>query len=56
MEPMTPQLIVMFASTGVGVWMAIAGIQKSALEWKRQRRTCPVCGRNIPGRTCACSP
>jgi hypothetical protein len=32
--------------------MAIAGVQKNALEWKRRKRTCPSCGREIPGRTC----
>ena len=55
MNGVTPQLIALFASTGVGIWMAIAGVQKSALEWKREKRTCPSCGREIPGRTCACS-
>jgi hypothetical protein len=55
MEETTPQLIALFATTGVGVWMAFAGVKKSALEWKRQRRMCPACGREIPGRTCACS-
>jgi NADH pyrophosphatase NudC (nudix superfamily) len=33
--------------------MAVAGVQKSALEWKRRKRTCPSCGRPIEGRTCA---
>jgi hypothetical protein len=55
MNGVTPQLIALFASTGVGIWMAIAGVQKSALEWKREKRMCPSCGRKIPGRTCACS-
>jgi len=32
--------------------MAIAGVQKNALEWKRRKRTCPSCGRAISGRTC----
>jgi hypothetical protein len=55
MNGLTPQMIALFASTGVGVWMAIAGVQKSVLEWRRQKRTCPSCGREIPGRTCGCS-
>ena len=25
---------------------------KNALEWKRCRRICPSCGREIHGRTC----
>jgi hypothetical protein len=54
MNGLTPQMIALFASTGVGVWMAIAGVHKSALEWRRQKRTCPSCGREIPGRTCGC--
>jgi hypothetical protein len=33
--------------------MAIAGVKKNALEWKRRRRTCPSCGRDIVGRTCS---
>jgi hypothetical protein len=48
----TPQLVGLVAATGVGVWMAVAGVQKNALEWKRQKRTCPSCGREIEGRAC----
>jgi len=54
MTGLTPQLIALMASTGAGVWMAVAGVQKSALEWRRRRRTCPSCGRAIDGRTCGC--
>lgn len=39
----------------VGYVMAYAGIQKSVLEWRRRRRTCPACGREIVARTCPCS-
>ena len=52
---MTPQLIALFASTAAGVWMALAGVQKSALEWRKRRRTCPSCGHEIAGRTCGCT-
>jgi hypothetical protein len=52
MSGITPQLAALLASTGVGVWMAVAGVQKSALEWKRRKRICPSCGRDIVGRTC----
>jgi hypothetical protein len=54
MNGLTPQLIALFATTGIGVWMAVAGVHKNALEWRRQKRTCPSCGRVIPGRTCGC--
>jgi hypothetical protein len=37
---------------GVGYVMTVAGIQKSALEWKRRRRVCPSCGRSIEARVC----
>jgi hypothetical protein len=37
----------------VGYLMALAGIHKSALEWKRRRRICPSCGRLITARVCS---
>ena len=37
----------------VGYLMALAGVQKSALEWKRRRRICPSCGRLITARVCS---
>jgi NADH pyrophosphatase NudC (nudix superfamily) len=37
----------------VGYFMTVAGLQKSALEWKRRRRICPSCGREIQARVCA---
>ncbi len=37
---------------GVGWLMATAGVQKSALEWRRRRRICPSCGREIHARVC----
>jgi hypothetical protein len=52
-KPMTPQVITLFACTGAAVWMALAGVQKNALEWRRRRRTCPSCGRAIERRVCA---
>jgi hypothetical protein len=40
----------------VGYAMVLAGVHKSALEWKRRRRTCPSCGRIVAGRVCgACA-
>jgi hypothetical protein len=50
-----PHLAVLLTSiAGVGVLMSFAGLQKSALEWKRRRRTCPSCGRHLRGRACGC--
>jgi hypothetical protein len=37
---------------GVGYLMTLAGLNKSALEWKRRRRVCPSCGRHLHGRVC----
>ena len=39
----------------VGYVMTLAGLQKSVLEWKRRRRTCPACGRELQGRVCTCA-
>ena len=38
---------------GVGWLMAQAGVQKSALEWRKRRRICPSCGRHIETRVCS---
>jgi NADH pyrophosphatase NudC (nudix superfamily) len=55
MQGLTPQLAAVFAvTTGVGFLMMLAGVQKSLLEWRQRRRTCPSCGRRIHGRTCGC--
>jgi hypothetical protein len=40
-------------SCGVGFLMLLAGVHKSALEWKRPRRVCPSCGREIEARVCS---
>lgn len=46
--------IVMLAilTVGIGWMMVMAGVQKSALEWRRRRRICPSCGREITARVC----
>jgi hypothetical protein len=44
-----------FLTLCVGYAMVYAGIHKSALEWRRRRRTCPSCGRQIVARTCPCT-
>jgi hypothetical protein len=47
--------IVMIAilTIGIGWMMMMAGVQKSALEWRRRRRICPSCGREIHARVCS---
>ncbi len=55
---MTPEphfAILVVSTAGVGLLMSLAGLQKNALEWKRRRRVCPSCGRELRGRTCSCS-
>jgi hypothetical protein len=37
----------------IGYLMTLAGVNKSALEWKRRRRVCPSCGRLIRARVCS---
>ncbi|MFL5966499.1 MAG: hypothetical protein ACJ747_08110 [Gaiellaceae bacterium] len=40
-------------TSGIGYAMITAGLQKSALEWRRRRRMCPSCGRTIEARVCS---
>jgi NADH pyrophosphatase NudC (nudix superfamily) len=50
-----PHIAVLATSiAGVGFLMSMAGLQKSALEWKRRRRICPSCGHELHRRTCNC--
>jgi hypothetical protein len=50
-----PQIAVFAIVTmGVGYVMAVAGIHKNALEWRRRTRTCPSCGHAIQARVCKC--
>jgi hypothetical protein len=57
MHVLDPQMAILLASsTAVGFLMAIAGVHKSALEWRQRRRTCPSCGRQLQrDGACACS-
>lgn len=49
-----PHVAILAVTTlGVGWLMATAGIQKSALEWRKRRRVCPSCGREIRAAVCA---
>jgi hypothetical protein len=49
-----PHLVGLFAgSAGVAILMTLAGVQKSALEWKYRRKICPSCGRDLRSH-CVC--
>jgi hypothetical protein len=45
--------ILVVSTLAIGWLMTVAGVQKSALEWRRRRRVCPSCGREIEARVCA---
>ena len=48
-----PHVAIAAVSTLAAAWLMItAGLQKSALERRRQRRVCPSCGREIQSRVC----
>ena len=48
-----PQLATLVAvTTGIGYLMLQSGLQKSMLEWKRRRRTCPSCGHDASACFC----
>jgi hypothetical protein len=50
-----PHLAALLLSTSAaGLLMALAGVGKNGLEWRRRRRVCPSCGRELRGRVCAC--
>jgi hypothetical protein len=54
METLDPQLTTFFAVTmGIGYLMIQSGLQKSMLEWRRRKRTCPSCGRE--SGVCRCT-
>ncbi|HEY8107677.1 MAG TPA: hypothetical protein VIC70_03165 [Gaiellaceae bacterium] len=49
-----PHVAIAAASTLGAAWLMItAGLQKNALERRRQRRVCPSCGRQIQARVCS---
>jgi hypothetical protein len=48
-----PQLTTLFAvTTGIGYLMIQSGLQKSLLEWRKRKRSCPSCGRELS--VCSC--
>ena len=49
-----PHVAIAAVSTLGAAWLMItAGLQKNALERRRQRRVCPSCGRQIQARVCS---
>lgn len=52
MNAASSQFVLLASTMGVGYLMIASGVFKNALEWKRRRRICPSCGREIHGRTC----
>jgi hypothetical protein len=53
MTPDPHTVVLAVLTLAVGWLMAVAGLQKSALELRRRRRTCPSCGRQIESRVCS---
>jgi len=50
---LSPELLGLLAvTTAIGYSMIVAGLHKSMLEWRANRRACPSCGRHIDGRVC----
>jgi formate dehydrogenase maturation protein FdhE len=52
-----PHVAIAAVSTLRAAWLMMkAGLQKSALEYRKRRRVCPSCGREIRARVCtSCS-
>jgi hypothetical protein len=51
-----PHIVTLAVATlGAGWLMALAGLQKNALEWRRRKRRCPSCGREMRADVCGCS-
>ena len=47
--------LLLASSTGVGVLMMRAGIEKKMLEWRRSQRTCAGCGKPLHRPVCPCA-
>jgi uncharacterized paraquat-inducible protein A len=51
--PIDPHVATFAVATLASGWlMAHAGLQKGALERRRQRRNCPSCGRHLQKAVC----
>jgi hypothetical protein len=40
------------STLAAGYLMTVAGLRKNALEWRKRRRMCPSCGRELRTRVC----
>ena len=47
--------LLLISSTGVGVLMMKAGIEKKMLEWRRRERICAGCGKPLSRPVCTCA-
>ncbi len=47
--------LLLISSTGVGVLMMKAGIEKKMLEWRRRERICAGCGKPLDRPVCTCA-
>jgi NADH pyrophosphatase NudC (nudix superfamily) len=47
--------LLLASSTGVGVLMMKAGIEKKMLEWRRRERICAGCGKPLSRPVCTCA-
>jgi hypothetical protein len=48
-----PEIVMLAAlMMAVGWTMTFSGLKKHMLEPKQRKRTCPACGRHIPGAVC----
>ncbi len=56
MNELTPETtLLLVSSTGVGVLMMRAGIEKKMLEWRRSERICAGCGKELNRPVCTCA-
>ena len=54
-EMTTQTALLLASSTGVGVLMMRAGIEKKMLEWRKTERTCAGCGKRLSRPVCTCA-
>jgi hypothetical protein len=48
-------ILLLVSSTGVGVLMMRAGVEKKMLEWRRHERICAGCGKPLHQPVCSCA-
>ncbi|MDQ3778529.1 MAG: hypothetical protein M3310_06675 [Actinomycetota bacterium] len=45
--------LLILSTTGAGVLMMRAGVEKKLLEWRRRERLCAGCGRRLDRAVCS---